>query len=224
MGMGARQPGCFRYGCFIATILTVVVFGSLTWWSLRSVRQAFEFYTSDAPSVLAGVHSVSDSAVEQGRAKWQQLADAYKGNASTHVVFTADELRGAMQGMRFHNTVDVGVDGDEITARFSVPLSLFGEWTAAQKLVGSVKDRFLTGEIVGAVSIIDNSPTIDCERLVLNGSVLEEMARGHAASWLEGAVRSVIQSRRETSNISKLVVANSLLAVTLAKDSSEDSL
>lgn len=218
MGMGAKQPGCFRYGCFIATILAVVVFGSLTWWSIRSVRQAFFFYTSDSPTDLTGVHTVSEITAERGRAKLHELSNAFSANTSAKMDFSADELMGVLEAVGFRRNIDLSFDGDRVTARFSAPLSLFGEWTAAEKLVGNVAERFLTGEFVGTISIIDNSPKVEFDRLVLNGSVLEEMARGHAASWLEGAVRSVVQSSNDTSRLAKVVIADSLLKVSLAEE------
>ena len=218
MGIGARQPGCFRYGCFIATILVVVVFGSLTWWSIRSVRQAFEFYTSDTPSVLTGIRPISESALDQGKAKWERLVDAFNANTGVKVQFSSDEFMGALHGLGFSNNVEVVFDGAAMRARFCAPLSLFGQWTAAQKLVGNVGGRFLTGEFVGKISITDNEPKIECEKFVLNHSVLEEMARGHAASWLEGAVRSVAQSSRGGARIANVAISESLLDISLVEE------
>lgn len=220
MSMGARQPGCFRYGCFIATVLAVVVFGSLTWWSIRSVRQAFELYTSDSPSFLSDVTVVSHNELVRGKAKWQRATDAFRANNDLNVQFSSSELMGAMRGLGFSNGVDVAFEGDRVKARFSVPLSLFGEWLAAEKLVGNVAERFLTGEVIGKISISDNKPKIDCERLVLNDSLLEEMARRQAATWLEGAVQSVLQGARGSSHIEQLAISDSLLNVSLARDRS----
>ncbi len=204
-----RRPGCFGYGCLIATVLFCLAIGIAWFVGLRSLREAVEQYTSAAIEPLAQIR-VDQELASQATSKWAELnSAAIAGTALVHD-FSTDELQGLLQGSHWRDWVRVGLSGDEAKIQFSLPLASLGEWVAASRLVGSIKDRGLVGSARIRIAPKDATHTsatnkaapfqINFQELVLNQQVLEDLPRGYAADWVTGALTSAISDRELSSS------------------------
>ena len=184
-------PGCFGYGCLIATVLFTVVFGGIALYSVKSIRSAVEKYTTTTPSSI--VPATTDDAVTvSAHGRLTELVSAFNERRAHKVVFSETELRALLNQTSWHDRADATLVGDELKVSFAFPLSVLGDWKAASAIVGDITERQVAGTAQGNVLVRDGVVSIKLSHLTLNGHQLEEMAQGHASEWLTGAVNSML--------------------------------
>ena len=213
----AQQPGCFRYGCFIASIIFVVLTSFLVWWGVRSIRLAYEFYTSERGVPLVVEVPQPADIRHRGAEKLNRLIEAYEDNKSLEVEFTSAELNGALQQRGFGSNLLVDVVDSRVDLKFSLPLGFFGEWPAAKMILGDMTARHIVGQLSAMVRIDDGQPEVNLEKLVLKSRALEDMAREHASEWLVGAIRSGLEAPAGGSPIVSLSILDSKVSLKLAQ-------
>jgi hypothetical protein len=123
-------------------------------------------------------------------AKFSQVRAAINGTQPLSVSLTEDELRGIIEAGPLKGRVDLRIEGNQPSVRFSLPLGLLGDWQAARFLVDDIATRAIRGSAKGSFSITDGKPALKLSELTLNESQLGDMARGHAEEWLVGALVS----------------------------------
>jgi hypothetical protein len=187
MNANRSGPGCFSYGCLIAAVLFTTVIGGVAYWARQGLRGAVKQYTTETAPVLE-VASVRPDVMSSGVTKFNQIQAAMDGRQPLSVSLSEDELRGIIEAGPFKGRLDVQLEGDQTSARFSVPLALLGDWQAARFLVDDIATRAIRGSAQGRFSITDGKPELRLSGLTLNESALGEMARGHAEEWLVGAL------------------------------------
>lgn len=212
-----NQPGCFRYGCFVAGIIFVVLTSFLVWWSVRSVRLAYEFYTSEKGAPFVVEVPQSADVQHRGAEKINRLIEAYEANESLKVEFTSAELNGGLQRRGLGSNLLVDVVDSRIELKFSLPLGFFGEWPAAEIILGDMTARHIVGQLSATVRIDDGQPEVNLEKLVLKRRALEDMAREHASEWLVGAIRSGLETKRSGSPLVSLSALDSRVYVELTQ-------
>jgi hypothetical protein len=205
-------PGCFGYGCLIAVVLFSVVIGGIALWGHRSIKSAVRHYTSESAPLLP-VSLVSDEVMTAATDKVNRLKAAAARGEHFSVTFTGDELRGIIASTPFKGRVDVSLVAEEAAVQFSVPLSQVGNWEAASYLVSDIASRAIRGSARGVVGVTDGKLSLRLSGLTLNDVELGEMARGHAAEWIVGAISSVVQDEagdQQNSSASALEKVRSL--------------
>ena len=212
-----NQPGCFRYGCFVAGTIFVVLTSFLVWWSVRSVRLAYEFYTSEQGAPFVVEVPQSADVQHRGAEKINRLMEAYEGNKSLKLEFTSAELNGGLQQRGLGSNLLVDVVDSRIELKFSLPLGFFGEWPAAEIILGDMTARHVVGELSATVRIDKGEPEVALEKLVLKRRALEDMAREHASEWLVGAIRSGLETKRSGSPLVSLSALDSRVYVELTQ-------
>lgn len=187
-GGGARF-GCFTYGCGFALILSIVLFGGLGYYYVTSLRAAFEEYSAEQPPALPPL--VVDSAVtDVAVGKLVSLRAAVDQKSSALQTFSEAELNGLISRSVVKDALRVSLVRDEVSAQFSFAPSLFGEWRAAQLVLGSSYNRFFNGACRAKITITTGVASVNFTELELNGHKLEDMARGHASQWVSGAINA----------------------------------
>lgn len=196
-----RRPGCFGYGCLIATILFCVAIGTAWFVGLRSLRGAVDRYTCASTEPLAPT-AVDQELVNLAGSKWAELNAASIAGAPLSIQFSEGELQALVNETPWRDRVRVGLLGNEAKIQFSIPLSSLGDWVAASRLVESIKDRALVGSArVRLVPRDDAQETaaskdlpvqVIFQELILNEQVLDELPRGHASDWVSGALKSAL--------------------------------
>lgn len=192
--MNTRQspPGCFGYGCLIAVVLFSVVIGGIALWAHKSIQSAVRQYTSESAPLLP-ISSVSNETISAATDKANRLKAAAASGERFSVNFTGEELRGIISATPFNGRLDLSLVGEEAAVQFSIPLSEVGDWEAASYLVNDIASRAIRGSARGVVEVTDGKLSLKLSGLTLNDVELGEMARGHAAEWIVGAITSVVQ-------------------------------
>ncbi len=187
MSSNRSGPGCFSYGCVIAVVLFTTVIGGVAYWARQGLRGAVQQYTADSAPMLE-IASVGAEVVSSGVAKFQQIKAAFDGGKPLSISFSEAELRGIIEAGTLKDRLDLRLEGDQPSVRFSLPLELLGDWQAASFLVDNIAKRAIRGSAKGSFSITDGKPTLRLSELTLNDTLLGDMARGHAEEWLVGAL------------------------------------
>jgi hypothetical protein len=188
---GRSGPGCFGYGCLIATVLFIVVFGGIALYAVNSIRSAVDKYTTTIPSAIVPV-ATEEVAVSSAQARLSELVSAFNERRVHKVALSETDLRALLNQTSWRNRASVALVGNELKVSFAFPLSLIGDWKAASALVGDIAERQASGMAQGEFSVRNGVVSIKLSHLVLNEHPLEDMARGHASEWLAGAVNSML--------------------------------
>lgn len=193
---GGPRFGCFTYGCGFALLLSIVVFGGLGYYYVTSLRTAFKEYSSDQPPVLPPIvvdTAVTDTAV----AKLTALRESIVQRTSSQHTFSEAELNALISMSIARDAVRVELAGDDVSAQFAFTPALFGEWRAAELVLGNAYHRFFNGSCKAKVSISNGVASVNFTELNLNGHTLEDMARGHASQWVTGAINATAMEGSE---------------------------
>ncbi len=212
MNSQSKQPGCFSYGCLISAFIVIILGAFLTWWGIRSVKGAVEMYTTPAASSLVRLSEDVSSNDNVNGDKLLGLLRALDSGNDFADSFTSTDLNAAVRIRGLEENISLALNGDKVFLRFSLPLGFLGEWRAARIIVPNINSRFATGELAGKFEITDGVPKVELEKFVLNQKLFDEMARGHASTWLEGALVSALG---DLSLVEKLFTQDSLLHVTV---------
>jgi len=191
-GTARRGPGCFGYGCLIATVIFCLVIGGAWFVGLRSIRGAVGKYTAQSAEPFAAI-AIESSAETSARLKWEQLSSAAAAGQTLSHEFTEGEVQALIHSTPWRDWVRVSFVGDEASLRFSFPLSAVGDWLAASFLVGDIKDRGLVGNARVRLMRKDGALFVSFQELVLNEQFLEDLPRGHAGDWVSGAFANTLQ-------------------------------
>lgn len=183
----AGQPGCFVYGCLIATVLFCLVIGSVWFFGLRSMRSAVDQYTVESSEPLP-VLAVDGATASAALDKLQQLRTAVQKGTPATIELSDREIQALISETTWRDRLHVTITGGEMSLNFSFPLGVLGQWSAASRLVGDISQRSLVGKIRGSFALKEGKPKLGFSELVLNNKVLEDLPRGHAAEWVVGAV------------------------------------
>jgi hypothetical protein len=187
-----RGPGCFGYGCLIATVIFCLVIGGAWFVGLRSIRGAVKRYTATSVEPLAPM-SIEASAENAARLKWDQLNAAALAGQNLSLEFTEGEVQALIHSTAWRDWVRVSLEGDEAGLSFSFPLGALGDWVAASFLVGDIKDRGLVGSARVRLARGESGLHVSFQELVLNDQVLEDLPRGHAGDWVSGAFLNALK-------------------------------
>lgn len=185
------RPGCFGYGCLIAIFLFTVIIGGVGYLSVSSMRGAVNQYTiSDYSPDSGGItpKALAPSVSESARIKGDSILAAFSANKELNIALSADEIMAFVSVTPWSRMVQLELRGDELVLNFSFPLAMLGDWGAAKILVPDITKRGVRGSAAGAFSIKNGVPTLKLSKLVLGDSELGDMARGHAAEWVVGAL------------------------------------
>lgn len=188
-------PGCFAYGCLIATVIFCVVMGSIWFFGLRSMRSAVEQYTAARSESFSPV-SIDPSITTTALRKVNDLDGAVRAEQTLTVEFSEQEVQALIEQTPWRNWMRMGLQGEDVSLKFSFPLAALGDWAAASFLVGDIKERFLVGSAKCRLALKDSKPQLAFSELVLNDKTLEDLPRGHAAEWVVGAVSHGIESSK----------------------------
>jgi hypothetical protein len=209
----SRQPGCFSYGCLIATVIVVVLGSFLTWWGIRSIKAAVELYTTPVAARLSDNYGDSPSENTASGDKVARLFAALEVNYEFSTTLTSADLNEALRVRGLEKNVRVGLEGNRLSMSFSLPLGLLGEWSAARIIVPDIESRHISGMLLGEFEIADGVPNVNLDKFVLNNNVFDEMAREHASTWLGGALVSAFA---DLPRIQKVITRESMLFVELS--------
>jgi hypothetical protein len=219
-GGGARF-GCFTYGCGFALILGIVLFGGLGYYYVTSLRSAFNEYSAEQSPALPPL-MVDTGITDVALGKLAVIRAAVDQKSSVLQTFSEAELNGLISRSIVKDALRVSLSGDEVSAQFSFAPSLFGEWRAAQLVLGSSYNRFFNGTCKAKVSVNSGVASVNFTELNLNGHTLEDMARGHASQWVSGAINSSAKESTEgvgeqsyVSSIRSLIIKDGMLQVSL---------
>jgi len=193
-------PGCFGYGCLIATVIFSLVIGGIWFLGLRSMRVAVKQYTAETFSRLAPLDvdaGVTDSSLK----KLADLRSAVGAGRRETFEFSGPEVQSIISATQWRDRVQVAIRGDELEATFAFPLAALGDWAVASYIVSDIKDRALVGDARCKFGFIDGVPKLSFSKLVLNKQELEDLPRGHAAEWIVGAVSEVIKERESAEEL-----------------------
>jgi hypothetical protein len=182
-------PGCFSYGCLIAAVLLTTVLGGIAYYSVRSMRSAVQQYTAEMVVPVAA-EQVSQDVVKAALDRAELIAKALRDGTPYEASFTEQELRGLIQGSNWRDKLDVRLDGEAVDLKFGFKLSDLGAWQAASMIASDIGDRAANGSLKGVFSIERGAPELKLSALELNGLTLEDMARGHAAQYITGALKA----------------------------------
>lgn len=185
-------PGCFGYGCLIATVIFCVVIGSVWFFGLRSMRSAVDQYIAREFTPLAPI-AVRSEAASSALRKIGELQAAGREDRALEVEFSDQEVQALIDATPWKNWLRVGFSGDEVSLTFALPLAALGEWKAASLLVGDISERALVGNARCRFHLSDKKPKLSFSELVLNGHSLEDLPRGHAGEWITGAIAQAAQ-------------------------------
>ena len=191
MNAGRSNPGCFRYGCLIALVLFSLVVGGIALWARKSLRDAVIEYTSEeAPPLDEDL--VPAEVVRLAQAKYNQLVTAANTGTATSLTLSEQELRGLVQASSLKGRVAISLTPGGVSARFSLPLALLGDWVAASVIVKNIASRSIVGAAQGSLAVSEGVISLTLGDLTLNGTPLGEMARGHASDWIKGAIEAAL--------------------------------
>ncbi len=186
---GGPRFGCFTYGCGFALVLIVVVFGGLGFYYAKSLRSAFEEYSSDrAPSLPP--FEVSAEVSTGAWSKFESLRSAVQQATSATATFTEPELNALIANSVARDAVRVSLAQDQLVIEFVFTPALLGDWQAARFILGSSYGRFFNGSASARTNVDSGVASVSFSELTLNGHRLEDMARGHASQWITGAINS----------------------------------
>ena len=213
MSSQSRQPGCFSYGCLIATVIVFVLGSFLAWWGIRSIKSAVKLYTTPVAASLPdlSIDSASDSTASG--VKIARLLAALEFDHDFTVTFNSAELNEALRVRGLEKNITIALKDDRLLMSFSLSLGLLGEWSAARIIVPDIESRHISGIIRGEFEVADGVPKINLDRFMLNKSEFDEMAREHASTWLEGALVSAFE---DLPRVEKAFTQESMLVVTLS--------
>jgi hypothetical protein len=155
------------------------------------MRTAVNQYTvSDYTLEGGGItpRAVEPAVLQSARGKGDAILSAYNSNRELKISLTADEIRAFVSVSPWQRMLEPAVEGNELILRFSFPLAMLGEWGAAKMIVPDITSRGVSGSAAGAFSISNGVPNLKLSKLVLGDSELGDMARGHAAEWIVGAL------------------------------------
>ena len=153
------------------------------------MQSAVKQYTSESAPPL-GVSLVEETAVASGREKYARITDAISKGQTLSESISVKELQGLIQASNFKDRLDVSMSQSQLRIRFSLPLAALGDWVAASALVNDIASRSIVGDASGTISVKSGKVTVVLSDLVLNGTALGEMPRGHAAEWIAGALEA----------------------------------
>ncbi len=219
-GGGARF-GCFTYGCGFALLLSIVVFGGLGYYYVTSLRAAFKEYSAEQPPALPPI--VVDSAVSDAAlTKLAAVRESIAQTTASRQTFSEAELNALISRSIARDAVRVELAGEDVSAQFAFSPSLFGEWRAAELVLGSAYHRFFNGSCKAKVSVNNGVASVNFTELNLNGHTLEDMARGHASQWVSGAINATsmentdgAQEKPYVSAIRSLIVKDGTVEVSV---------
>lgn len=149
-----------------------------------------EYTTPDSTPLTTA--PVDPATVSEAQAKAAALRDAYQAGKALTVVLSEAELRAVIQESSWRNMVDFQLLSDKTTASFSFPLAMLGDWEAASVIAPDLNTRWANGTASGIFAISDGAPSLSLSELTLSGKELGDMARGHAAEWISGAIASYL--------------------------------
>lgn len=211
-------PGCFAYGCVIATVIFCVVVGGIWFFSLRSMRDAVEQYTSATLVPLASVE-VQAEVDSLASEKLAGIQAALAARRELSVDFSEQEIQALIQRSSWSEWLRVSLRGEDVSVQFAFPLAALGEWYAASFLVGNITERTLVGRAQGVVKVDAGVPSLSISHLVLNNKTLEDLPRGYAAEWIVGALTNLPSGTAADSvsiqSIRKLSIHDGRLQVTV---------
>jgi hypothetical protein len=223
------NPGCFAYGCLIATVIFCIIIGSVWFFGLRSMRAAVVRYTAQNVEQLEFV-AIDSSALESAGPKLAQLRTAANDGASATVEFSQQELQALIGSSEWRDWVRVNLEGNEAKLWFSFPLAALGDWSAASFLVGDIRERALVGSAKCRIEFRQGKPQMSFSELNLNKEVLEDLPRGHAADWIIGAISDALRDPEfkapifaTLKSIRDVTLRNGRLVVSVGKGASGDS-
>ncbi len=191
-GANRRGPGCFGYGCLIATVIFCLVIGGAWFVGIRSIRGAVNRYTATSVQPLAPISIEATADVAAGL-KWGNLSAAALAGQNLSLEFTEGEIQALIHTTPWRDWVRVSLKGNEAGLRFSFPLAALGNWVAASFLVGDIKERGLVGSARVSLMRKDSELHVSFQELVLNDQVLEDLPRGHAGDWVSGAFLNALK-------------------------------
>lgn len=193
----STAPGCFSYGCLIASVIFSALIIGFWFYAKKSMREAVEQHLATVPSPLPPV-SLSETDADEGLRKINLLRTAIAENRSESATFSSAELQAVIGNTSWKEWIRVDLNSDFIDLRFSLPLTALGEWEAATRIVDMIKDRFLTGSARCQMSIKDGEIKLSFSELTLKDRKLEDMPRGHAAEYVAGAIMALVQEDAST--------------------------
>lgn len=219
-GGGARF-GCFTYGCGFALLLSIVVFGGLGYYYVTSLRSAFKEYSAEQPPILPPIE-VDTAIGDTAMSKLAALREAILQRTPSQQTFSEAELNALISRSIARDAVRVELAGEDASAQFAFSPSLFGEWRAAELVLGSAYHRFFNGSCKAKVSVNNGVASVNFTELNLNGHTLEDMARGHASQWVSGAINATsmentdgAQEKPYVSAIRSLIVKDGTVEVSV---------
>lgn len=189
--------GCFGYGCIIAIAIFTLVIGGTAWWVTSSIRKGVHEYTVESASPIS-VTDVDPAVAVIAKNKMNALLQALDSGGPIAVTFSGAEVRAIIQSSAWRDKLDCEFKDEQVQLRFSFPLSMLGEWGAAQVLVGGLSRRWIAGRAAGTISFRDGELHISLSELILGSKEMGDIARGHAVEWIVGAIQSVLAAESST--------------------------
>jgi|GEM_PF-2282056 len=201
MNQGAVQTakkrsgcGCFGLGCLVATVISLVVAGGISWFLVHNIRGAVKEYTTDSstPIPIAEVDEVTRQAALEKLSDLREVLRSAGGQGSFS--FTGSELQALASDATFGGKVALDAKGDALSILFSFALSDFNNPAFDLLLTKELAGRFFNGSAVASLGVANNSLQVRFRELSLNGNAIGGEALEQAGGFVQGAIESFILS------------------------------
>jgi hypothetical protein len=162
-----KQHGCFFYGCIIAIVLLVlglILFGALAYMGYYYYSKMLQEWTATAPVEIQTVTLSSDEqkALDDRVAAFKKALD---DGQNAELVLTADDINALIaEHPDLKGRVYVSLNGDEISAKVSVPLD--------KTPFPGTKGRYFNGSGTFKASVEDGDLVVYAVDLEANGKKL----------------------------------------------------
>ncbi len=181
-----RGLGCLGYGCIFATVMILVIVGSLFFLARSAMRTAVTRFTTEQPVAVPTV-TFDAAAQASAEAKLQDLRRLWNDPAARgQVTLSQADVLGMLGGTPFSGKLFIELQDDAVAGTFSFPMTALGDWNAAKPIIGDSLNRYITGNARAKVSVTNGVASVTFESLVLNGQYFDGDALKEANEWVSG--------------------------------------
>ncbi|MCY2991834.1 MAG: hypothetical protein NTY19_28755 [Planctomycetota bacterium] len=220
-----EKHGCLFWGCLTAVVLVLLTIGCSFvgyHYVVGKLQQAIEIYTAAAPESFPTVAMPDEQRqviIERADAVRQRFEveptpddPGILTDEDRTLVLTAEELNVLLQkNTELKDRFYVNLDGDEIKARISLPLSELG-WKPLQ-------GRFLNGEARIVVVLVDGEPHFYLRDVRVKGQPLpEELRRGIEKQDINPRAQNQQPQPPPARKLEKVEVKDGRLIIVLRKE------
>ena len=197
--------GCFKFGCIIALVIAVTLFGGIYFYLRYSIKNAVLTYTEPSRVEVVRSESVTPEARADAAAKGAaqfgaltaQLSQTGEGGTPASFTFTPLQIEEIVRS-RFAGVLGEGalvVEGakDTLTLAISIPASpLVAFKDLLGPLVSFESERYFNGKATISVAVVDGTPKVMVKALTLAGKELPEMGLTSASTSIEGFLQEAL--------------------------------